>query len=584
MAHQAIISTISTCLPINPFLGLQHEILSDKLLEQDKLGQRALVERLSRFLRNPNTSPPLVISLQARWGIGKSSVMRMLESDLKENRAAVTVWFNAWHHQKEDQLLAYLLETIQREALPSWLSPVGLSFRFDLLRVRLFAGLDRLVLLLLAIAFLTLRFSRPDLFQTNGWEKWLLNAASAGAVLAVLQTIIAFKSNPEKLVDKAGGVLVNTLKELILLPSLVGKSDVRQEFASNLKDVVEALKPQRLVIFLDDLDRCKPEQVIQILEAINFLSSVASCVIIVGADYEKVETLVAMQFETIALREAENKGEVPSTTEVVHKRVAYARNYLKKIVNLRLNLHLPTATDYREMLKDGARERQTLGKPLLRAVAVAVLVLPILLTSGILHSIRPATPIPVPETPSVQEGTGGTAQTPLQNATPVPPASGLVNQQTGLPTDQTPAVPKSKTFDLPQALLAIGIPALVAFAFAIYWFSRPRRLQGARDAESFSEALEARSEEIFRRCESPREVRRFLNYSRLIATASEQKEERDVNSLRERYPESFDRHLVDLATMGCIPNAGLEGRDIEQYFKSQCTLFGLDPKTFQPAE
>jgi hypothetical protein len=33
MAHQAIISTISTCLPINPFLGLQHEILSDKLLD-----------------------------------------------------------------------------------------------------------------------------------------------------------------------------------------------------------------------------------------------------------------------------------------------------------------------------------------------------------------------------------------------------------------------------------------------------------------------------------------------------------------------------------------------------------------------
>jgi glyoxylase-like metal-dependent hydrolase (beta-lactamase superfamily II) len=32
MAHQAITSTISTCLSINPFLGLQHEILSDKLL------------------------------------------------------------------------------------------------------------------------------------------------------------------------------------------------------------------------------------------------------------------------------------------------------------------------------------------------------------------------------------------------------------------------------------------------------------------------------------------------------------------------------------------------------------------------
>jgi hypothetical protein len=54
MAHQAIISTISTCLPINPFLGLQHEILSDKLLVQGfpAIFQEPVQRRLGVFIHD----------------------------------------------------------------------------------------------------------------------------------------------------------------------------------------------------------------------------------------------------------------------------------------------------------------------------------------------------------------------------------------------------------------------------------------------------------------------------------------------------------------------------------------------------
>jgi hypothetical protein len=83
-------------------------------------------------------------------------------------------------------------------------------------------------------------------------------------------------------------------------------SDVRQEFAKNLREGTDALLPQRLVIFLDDLGRCRPQRVVQILEAINFLSSPAPCFIILGADYRKVETLAGQHFEAIAVQEAEN--------------------------------------------------------------------------------------------------------------------------------------------------------------------------------------------------------------------------------------------------------------------------------------
>ena len=46
----------------------------------------------------------------------------------------------------------------------------------------------------------------------------------------------------------------------------------RYRFAKDFEEVTSALKPERLVIFVDDLDRCKPDQVLEILEAINFLA------------------------------------------------------------------------------------------------------------------------------------------------------------------------------------------------------------------------------------------------------------------------------------------------------------------------
>ena len=79
------------------------------------------------------------------------------------------------------------------------------------------------------------------------------------------------------------------LRDLFVFPGLQGKTDVRQELAKNLKVVTEAPLPQRLVIFLDDLDRCCPEQVVQILESITFLGAAAPRFMVVGADYQKAK-------------------------------------------------------------------------------------------------------------------------------------------------------------------------------------------------------------------------------------------------------------------------------------------------------
>jgi hypothetical protein len=562
-------------------------------VKEDALGYGALVDRLRRFIQNPKTAPPLVLSLQAPWGMGKSSIMRMLETELRDQRAAVTVWFNAWHHQKEDQLLACLLEAVQKQAVPPWFSTVGLSFRFDLVRVRLFSNLDRLVLTCLTLAALAtgpLWFHSLPGIVLNA-SPWVKGAGLTALTWVLLQPLLAFKSDPEKLMDRAGQSLLRTVKDLLTLPSLVGKSDVRQEFAANLKDVVEALEPQRLVIFLDDLDRCKPEQVVQILEAVNFLSSVSSCFIVVGADYQKVEALAAKEFETIAVHEFENlqalrgheDGEiiVPDTARL---RVEYARNYMRKIINLR---RLEEA-DYREFLRRKPQEARSVRRPLQRVMMGAAL-----LAVAACYTV---VQVYFPAGRQTGEAVSGGSAAVFERGGPATSPSAAGSTKAGAEAAPHPAkeeqkrsAPQAAPFDRDKVgadegrWLAIGLASLIAVGFLVYRFSRPKQPEEAEDPTSFTDALQARSEEILGKCGTPREVRRFLNYLRLVATPTDERSGQSIQGLRARFS-TFDRRLVDMATGRASHEDQASADAVETFYMDQCEMFGLDPKTFQPLE
>ncbi len=91
--------------------------VADKLF--DRLGVRPAVEALSSFIRNRDTEPRVTIAVTGEWGNGKSSVMRMLQTEL-ERAGFRTAWFNAWHHQQEGRQLTALFEAVRKQAVPRW--------------------------------------------------------------------------------------------------------------------------------------------------------------------------------------------------------------------------------------------------------------------------------------------------------------------------------------------------------------------------------------------------------------------------------------------------------------------------------
>ena len=102
--------------------SLEGVMVSDNPVERsdrDLLNFQPTAEAISRFFRNVRTEPPVTIAVTGAWGTGKSSLMNLLRADLRQNGIR-PIWFNAWHHQSEEHLLASLLQHLVTQAVPPW--------------------------------------------------------------------------------------------------------------------------------------------------------------------------------------------------------------------------------------------------------------------------------------------------------------------------------------------------------------------------------------------------------------------------------------------------------------------------------
>ena len=75
--------------------------------------------------------------------------------------------------------------------------------------------------------------------------------------------------------------------------------DSMDEFEKGFKKIVQdVVKDGRLIIFIDDLDRCLPEKTIEILEVIKLFLDVPKCVFIIGVEKEVIERGIEVRYKS----------------------------------------------------------------------------------------------------------------------------------------------------------------------------------------------------------------------------------------------------------------------------------------------
>ncbi len=165
---------------------------------------------------------------------------------------------------------------------------------------------------------------------------------------------------------KAFGVnpanLMTTMVSGSRVKDLEAQAGFRHKFAMEFQDVTRALNPRTMLIIIDDLDRCKPENVLVVLEAINFLVSSGDCFVVMGMDRDRVERCVGLGFKDVAeelIEDIEEKdrsckedtSNIQDTEKGTDKdggrcrRADFAAHYLEKLINIEVqsqNLPLPS--------------------------------------------------------------------------------------------------------------------------------------------------------------------------------------------------------------------------------------------------
>ena len=227
-------------------------------------------------LISEHVAPPYVFAVNGAWGGGKTTFLRYLRAKL-EDEGHQTLWFNPWEYEGQGDVVLAL----QKQMAAKFQSILGKTLK------------------------------------EMGIFGWALVGASLDSLCQFVG--ISGYDDVSKIVDDADEAIKS--KEYEQYKDVVQKT--KKDF-KELTQQVEKKTKKFLVVFLDDLDRCLPDNALNILEALKnlFVVEGAQVVFLCGID-----TGVAKQFIRSRYQGLESD---------------FAINYFKKIFNHTIEVpHVP---------------------------------------------------------------------------------------------------------------------------------------------------------------------------------------------------------------------------------------------------
>lgn len=222
-------------------------VLSDAPAKVDQLGFDRYSAPLIELLTSETLQTPLTIGVFGSWGSGKSTLLHMLDRELKSKDGKfLCVEFNPWVFRKEPSLLIPLLHAIRDEMTQSFAGKFKDAGQ-KLTDVLLQLGADLLLRNLTA--------NNIDLDKMNKYEQAYLERKGV-----------------------IGCQLGNLRKTL-------------HEQAQTLYE-----SGTTLVLLIDDLDRCDPTEMVDMLECLKLFLDVEHMVHILAVDKEVLDRGVEVKY------------------------------------------------------------------------------------------------------------------------------------------------------------------------------------------------------------------------------------------------------------------------------------------------
>lgn len=261
------------------------DIPAEKPFTYDELGREHTAENLTNFLKN--TDEPIVLSINAEWGQGKTTFIKMWQQMLS-NEGFPTLYYSAWENDFNNDALVTIIGEIENKV--------------------------------------------ENILKVDGKKssqiKQHLNKAKdiGGEILSnslpfLIKILTSGLIDSEKIDSDDIGNLAKNIAQEQIKQYQRSKNQV-VEFKRTLTSLAINLKPENefpLVIFVDELDRCRPSFALEVLERIKHLFSTPNVIFVLAID----------------------KSQLLESIKTVYGQNLNSSGYLKRFIDLEFVLPVP---------------------------------------------------------------------------------------------------------------------------------------------------------------------------------------------------------------------------------------------------
>ncbi|MEU7748708.1 P-loop NTPase fold protein [Nonomuraea sp. NPDC049158] len=241
----------------------------------DLLQFRRYVDPLVSIITNPDTETPFTIGVYGAWGSGKSTLLEMVDRRLLDRHGEefVRVRFNPWVHRREPDMLLPLLNALHTE--------------LDEDPEHRFAGTVR------RLGTIVAKLAADEMLK-----RLTLSSMSVEKIDKLAQQYAAMRGQVDSQTGRLRGLL--------------------QQEADRL-----AAQGKKIVFFVDDLDRCEPDQIIDLLESIKLFLDLKHVFVVIALAKDVVDRGVLVKYQPFGFPD----------------HVAIGDDYLDKMIQLPLHLY-----------------------------------------------------------------------------------------------------------------------------------------------------------------------------------------------------------------------------------------------------
>lgn len=251
---------------------------NDIASEKDYLGYYPYIEAFNYILVNNNKliTPPLVFGIHGKWGSGKTTFMNLIRSRIQKEKKFYTIEINPWEYGQSQNFITIFLAKLYKEVKG--------------------------------------KIKRPNSKEALDFIKSIFKPLKLSLDIKPVKAEYDFDKFS---FDQQQNVIDKFVSENFALKESISYI-LNHQFIDNKK----------IVIFIDDLDRCDVEKVMEVIESIKLIFNSKNCIFFLGCDINYLQSALSNKYKDFIEFSRGNNNVASFDLN------DFSREYLEKIIQI----------------------------------------------------------------------------------------------------------------------------------------------------------------------------------------------------------------------------------------------------------